>query len=144
MVGMLLVSHGKMAEGMMDTLGMVMGKQERLDHVSLVMGEDYDVFESEICDKIRELNDGDGVLVLVDLFGASPFNVSQKAAHALEAEGIKVGILSGMNLGMVVEALAMRQGTSLDDVLAIAMNAGRTGIDVPARPETAQDDGDDY
>ncbi len=143
MVGILVVSHGKMAAGMLDTLGMVMGEAEKLDSVSLVMGEDYDLFESEITGKLRALDDGDGVLALVDLFGASPFNVTQKAAHALEPEGVKVRIVSGMNLGMLVEASSMRAGSTLEDLAKTAIDAGRMGIDEPARA-VAEDDGDDY
>lgn len=143
MIGILVVSHGKMAAGMLDTLGMVMGEAEKLDSVSLVMGEDYDVFEAEITEKLRALNDGGGVLALVDLFGASPFNITQKAAHTLEAEGVKVRIVSGMNLGMLVEAASMRDGSTLEDLVEAAKTAGRMGIDEPARA-VAEDDGDDY
>lgn len=140
MVGILVVSHGKMAAGMLDTLGMVMGEAEKIDSVSLVMGEDYDVFEAEIIKKIRTLDEGDGVLALVDLFGASPFNVTQKAAHTLEDEGVKVRIVSGMNLGMLIEASSMRAGSTLEDLVETAKQAGRMGIDEPARVEVAEED----
>ena len=142
MVGILVVSHGKMAAGMLDTLGMVMGEAEKLDSVSLVMGEDYEVFEAEITEKLRALNDGDGVLALVDLFGASPFNVTQKAAHALESEGVKVRIVSGMNLGMLVEASSMRAGSTLDELAKTAIEAGRMGIDEPVQVALDEDDED--
>lgn len=142
MVGILVVSHGKMAAGMLDTMGMVMGEAEKVDSVSLVMGEDYEVFEAEITQKLRELNDGDGVLALVDLFGASPFNVTQKAAHALEPEGIAVRIVSGMNLGMLIEAASMRDGASLADLVEMAKQAGAMGIGEPA--VAVATDEDDY
>ncbi|MDO4428816.1 MAG: PTS sugar transporter subunit IIA [Atopobiaceae bacterium] len=142
MIGILVVSHGKMAAGMLDTLRMVMGEAEKLDSVSLVMGEDYEVFEAEITERLRALNDGDGVLALVDLFGASPFNVTQKAAHALEPEGVKVRIVSGMNLGMLVEASSMRVGSTLDELAKTAIEAGRMGVDEPVQVVANEDDED--
>lgn len=142
MVGILLVSHGRMAEGMLDTLGMVMGEAEQLDHVSLVMGEDYEVFESQIAQKTRDLNDGDGVLALVDLFGASPFNVTQKVAHALEGEGVRIRIVSGMNLGILAEAVSMREGSTLEGLVNVAMEAGHRGIGEPVQVVDDENDGD--
>lgn len=142
MVGILVVSHGKMAAGMLDTLGMVMGEAERLDSVSLVMGQDYEVFEAEIAEKVRALDDGDGVLALVDLFGASPFNVAQKVAHLLEPEGVKVRIVSGVNLGMLVEASSMRAGSTLEELVETAKEAGHMGIGEPV--VVVDEDDEDY
>ena len=101
MTGILVVTHGKMAEGMLDTLDMIMGTLEYVDYASLVRGEDCENFEKNIENKVRALNNGDGVLILVDLFGASPFNVSQKVTKKLEAEDIKTKIVSGVNLMML-------------------------------------------
>lgn len=140
MVGILVVSHGKMAEGMLDTMGMVVGEMDQVSYTSLAMGEDFDVFELKVADKIRSLDDGTGVLVLVDLYGASPFNAAQKAAHFLESEGIAVRILSGVNLGMLVEAVAARNGITLAELAEMAKEAGRMCIGEPVQVAVDEDD----
>lgn len=76
MVGILLVSHGKMAEGMLDSMKLIMGDCEQLQAVSLQAGEDFEDFRAKLMKTIRSVNSGDGVLVFVDLYGASPFNAS--------------------------------------------------------------------
>ena len=76
MIGMLLVSHGRMAEGMLDSLELIMGSCDQMHTVSLCAGEDFESFRAKVMEAIRQLDSGDGVLVFVDLYGASPFNAS--------------------------------------------------------------------
>ena len=71
MIGMLLVSHGRMAEGMLDSLELIMGSCDRMHTVSLCAGEDFESFRAKVMEAIRQLDSGDGVLVFVDLYGAS-------------------------------------------------------------------------
>ena len=100
MIGMLLISHGGMAEGMLDSMELIMGSCEQMHTVSLCAGEDFESFRTKVMDAIRLLDSGDGVLVFVDLYGASPFNAAVYAAARMAQEGRNVRVLAGMNLAM--------------------------------------------
>ncbi len=141
MIGILVVTHGKMAEGMLDTLDMIMGTLEYIDYASLVRGEDYESFENNIENKIRALDNGDGVLILVDLFGASPFNVAQKISKKLEAEDIKTKIVSGVNLMMLLEAGSNRSYQTLEELVETIKESGKDGILEPIM--VIEEDGDE-
>ena len=98
MIGMLLVSHGRMAEGMLDSLELIMGSCDRMHTVSLCAGEDFESFRVKVMEAIRQLDSGDGVLVFVDLYGASPFNASVYAVARMAQEGISVRAVSYTHL----------------------------------------------
>lgn len=143
MVGILIASHGGMAAGMLDTLGMVLGEQESVGSVSLSMGQDFSDFEADLARAVSALDDGDGVLILVDLLGASPCNAAQRVAHAAAADGREARVVAGMNLGMLVETALARTGMTLGELVDVARDAGRAGIDAPM-PAALDDEGDDY
>lgn len=140
MIGILVVTHGQMAEGMLDSLDMVMGSMEAVDFISLNRGEDYEIFEKNMENKIKTLQQGDGVLILADLFGASPFNAAQKAAKKLEAEGIQSKIISGANLAMLLEACSNRMMSNLEEVFEAVKASGKESI---AEPVMVAEEGDD-
>ncbi|MDM8293042.1 PTS sugar transporter subunit IIA [Faecalicoccus pleomorphus] len=74
MIGVLIVSHGRLAEGMKDSIQMIMGEVEQVSTIGLFTDTDLEQFKDEIKNEILKLDTGDGVLVFVDLFGASPAN----------------------------------------------------------------------
>ena len=142
MVGVILISHGKMADGMKDSAELIFGNTEEVTTASLVAGQDFDVFKKEVFDKIESADTGDGVLVFVDLFGASPYNASMFAKKELEAKGKKIRVITGMNLSMILEVLPMRSALNLEALVQMALNSGREGIQEPILIGT--DEGDDY
>ena len=143
MIGMLLVSHGRMAEGMLDSLELIMGSCDQMHTVSLCAGEDFESFRAKVMEAIRQLDSGDGVLVFVDLYGASPFNASVYAVARMAQEGISVRVLAGMNLAMLLETAAMRVSSSLQELVAIAGAAGLDGISEPLVVKE-EENGEDY
>ena len=142
MIGLLLVSHGRMAEGMLDSLDLIMGKPEYMNSVSLVAGEDFEVLKQELTKEIRRLHDGDGVLVFVDLFGASPYNAAQYVSMQFQQEGLPVRIVTGMNLAMVLESAALRSSLSLDALVETAKASGKDGIQEPILLSDEESEGD--
>ncbi|MBO0409480.1 PTS sugar transporter subunit IIA [Enterococcus hulanensis] len=131
MVGVLLISHGKMAEGIKDSIELIMGETKALDTASLVAGQDFEAFKKEVNEKIWQLNDGKGVVVYVDLFGASPYNATMFSFQALQNEGIEIRVLTGMNLPMIMEVLAMREVLTLDELVQMGLRSGKDGIQEP-------------
>lgn len=104
MIGVLVATHGEMAKGIFDAIDMICGTQEKFQIVSLKRGQDAESFGEEIGEIITELNDGDGVVILVDLLGATPMN--QSALNLYKSETVEV--ITGVNLPMVVTATMER------------------------------------
>lgn len=121
MVGILLVSHGMMAEGMMDSISMFFGENvPQLDYMRLRMDSNADEFGQEMAKKVAELNQGDGVIIFADLFGGTPCN------QALRLVSEEVSLIAGMNLPMVMEFLGTREFSDLD--AAALVEAGKNAI----------------
>jgi PTS system mannose-specific IIA component len=124
MIGIVLVSHGEMALGMLDAARMIVGEQERTLAVSLNEMDDVEGLMDRIAAAVDEVDMGDGVLLLVDAFGASPFNAS--ARLAMQRKNTEV--ITGMNLPMLLELAVQRDGQSLDGLVKIALEAGKSSI----------------
>jgi mannose PTS system EIIA component len=124
LVGIVLVSHGNMAEGMIDAARMIVGEMESVLAVSLQEMDAIEDLMGRIDAALSEVDTGDGVLILVDAFGASPFNVS--ARLALQRE--KTEVITGMNLPMLLELAVQRQDQDLEAVTQIAFEAGSASI----------------
>jgi PTS system mannose-specific IIA component len=124
LVGVLVVAHGEMASGLLDAARMIVGDQEALLALSLQEMEDVEGLMDKVEQAISQIDTGEGVLVLVDLPGASPFNAS--ARIAMQREGIEV--VTGVNLPMLAELLVMRDGSSLEECVDIAKEAGISGV----------------
>ncbi|WP_019554029.1 PTS sugar transporter subunit IIA [Propionispira raffinosivorans] len=127
MVGVLIATHGRMSEGMLDSVTLIMGEPEQYKTLSLKHGDDIGVFRNEIKDAIIKLDTGDGVLVLTDLFSASPYN--QSAMLLPELKEHKYRLISGVNLPMLIEIFSYRmRGIVLDKLVETAMQIGKDGI----------------
>jgi PTS system mannose-specific IIA component len=125
LVGILVVSHGNMAEGMIDAARMIVGIMEGVASVSLKEEDAVEDLMGRIEAALNEVDQGDGALILVDAFGASPFNAS--ARLALNRKN-KVEVITGMNLPMLLELAVQREGQDLKMVTQIALEAGTTSI----------------
>lgn len=128
MAGILLVTHGEMANGIMNSLSLIMGEQENYLTMGLKHGDDIGEFNEQIQKGIVELDQGKGVLVLVDLFSASPYNQAAMCFNQLQGAH-HYRLISGVNLPMVVEAFNQRLiGSDLETMYQAAMQAGQEGI----------------
>lgn len=124
MIGFLVVTHGEMAPGLIDGLEMIVGRQAQCETLTLGPGDAVDALKAKVEDAIARLDSGDGVLVFVDVLGASPFNVSAEAAW----EEPTVDVISGVNLPMLLEAAMVRDSLSLPELAALARDSGQSGI----------------
>ena len=125
MVGIVIVTHGDMAEGVLDAARSVTGHSQGSAAVCLRDGDSVDELGPRIAAAVDHVNEGDGVLVLVDMWGASPFNAS--ARLALKGRH-PIDVIAGVNLPMVVELLEERTAKSFDELVAIALQAGSEGV----------------
>lgn len=104
MVGIVLLSHGEMANGMLNSAGMFFGETElqQVATVSLLPADSPEDFDVKLADAIASVDTGDGVVILCDLLGGTPCN---RAAYKCSE---KVQVITGMNLSMFMELLGSR------------------------------------
>jgi len=124
LVGIVVVSHGDMAEGMIDAARMIVGNMECVTTVSLKESDAVEDLMGRIEIALNEVEQGEGALILVDAFGASPFNASARLAMGRN----NVEVISGMNLPMLLELAVQREGQDLAAVTQIALETGTTSI----------------
>ncbi|GAA0202087.1 PTS sugar transporter subunit IIA [Selenomonas dianae] len=127
MFGIIVGTHGIFAEEILKSCEMICGEQKNVQSVTLVPGEGLDDVVKKYEAAIAELDCTDGLLFLNDLFGGSPYN----AACRLVAENEAYGIVTGVNLPMLIEMVSTQCVSGKYDILALmeqACEAGKNGI----------------
>ncbi len=123
MIGVLLVSHGKMAEGVLDAAGMFVPDMPQAEAVSLSPSDSPEEFAARLREALGRVDTGDGAVILADLKGGTPCN------QAALLTGERVRLLAGMNLALVMEVLLGREGAAGARELAeSAMEMGKDAM----------------
>lgn len=122
MIGVLLVTHGAFGEHLLHAAQTILGPQEGCAVVPVDDTRPMDAVLEDIKNHVRRLDRGSGVLILTDMFGGTPSNLS---LSLLLQE--KVEVVSGVNLPLLLKALTCRTG-SLNQVALEAKSAGKQGI----------------
>ena len=125
MIGIVLVSHGHLAQEFAKALEHVVGLQEKLVIISLFPNDDIETKRKEILSAVQQVEVGQGVVILTDMFGGTPSNL----AHSL-LEGRNVEIVAGMNLPLLIKLVSVRKATTLHEAVLLAQEAGRKYIHV--------------
>ncbi len=125
MVGILLMSHGKMAEGMLDSCKLFFGDDvQNIKALCLKPEDDPEQFDDRIREAIKEIDDGSGVIAMCDLLGGTPSNRSVYCMND------RFQIITGMNFTMLLELLGKR--LTVDDLTELditeLMEVGKNGI----------------
>lgn len=128
MIGIVLVSHGNLANEFAKTLEHIVGPQENLMTVSLFPDDDMEVKRKEIQNAVQQVGGNQGVVILTDMFGGTPSNL----AHSL-LKGQNVEIVAGMNLPLLVKLVSSRKTKSLHESVLLAQEAGRKYIHVASQ-----------
>lgn len=124
MVGIIVTGHGNFATGVLSAAKLIAGTPEKLIGIDFTENDTVETLEEKIKKGIEELNTEE-ILVLADLAGGSPFKVSATIGVSSD-KNIKV--LSGTNLGMIIETALLRDGKNLEEVVAFAKESGVTSI----------------
>ena len=123
MIGILIVSHGAFGESLIHSASHVLGKRPLfLRQVGVTVHDDPDAILPVAEDLIRFLDQGQGVLVLTDIYGATPANIATRVLKPGRVEGI-----AGVNLPMLIRALTYRE-EPLESVLAKALEGATEGV----------------
>ena len=123
MIGLLLVSHRRLAEEMKAVMEHVVGPQEQVETVNIFPTDDMERRRAEIQEKIEKLNTGDGVIVLTDMFGGTPSNLAISMMNHGHIE-----VLAGMNLPMLIKLAQVRATKTLNEATLSAQEAGKKYI----------------
>ena len=123
MIGILIVSHGAFGESLIHSASHVLGRRPLyLRQVGVTVHDDPDAILPVAEDLVRHLDQGDGVLVMTDIFGATPSNIAARLLRPGRVEG-----LAGVNLPMLIRALTYRD-EPLATVLAKALSGATEGV----------------
>ena len=128
MIGLVLVTHGRLAAEFVAALEHVVGPQERVRAVCIGADDDIEARRAEIVFAIREVDDGAGVVVLTDMFGGTPSNL---AISTMDRKGVEV--IAGVNLPMLIKLASLRATEPLPQAVAAAQEAGRKYINIASR-----------
>ena len=125
MIGIILVTHGRLAEHFIEAMEHVVGQQEAVATICIGPNDDMEQRRKDIADAIARVDTGKGAIILTDLFGGTPSNL---AISLLDAGRIEV--IAGINLPMLIRLAGARKSLDVVDAVAAAQTAGRNYITV--------------
>lgn len=133
MIGLVLVTHGRLAEEFLHAVEHVVGPQDNFETVCIGAEDDMEQRRRDIVDAVGRVDGGSGVIILTDMFGGTPSNL---AISVLE-EG-KVEVIAGVNLPMLIKLTSVRVGGDIKAALREAQDAGRKYINVASQVLTGK------
>jgi PTS system mannose-specific IIA component len=128
MIGLVLVTHGKLAVEFRAALEHVVGPQTHIETVSIGPDDDIEQRRQDILEAVAAVDSGVGVIVLTDMFGGTPSNLSISAM-----EEARIEVIAGINLPMLVKLARIREECPLPDAIKLAQEAGRKYIHVASQ-----------
>ena len=128
MIGLVLVTHGRLALEFIHAMEHVVGKQNQIEAVCIGPDDKMDVRRADIATAIAKVNAGQGVVILTDMFGGTPSNLS----ISLLQEG-QVEVVAGLNLPMLVKLARVRKDFPLLKAATSAQDAGRKYINIASQ-----------
>ncbi len=128
MIGLLIVTHGQLAQQLIAAVEHIVSRQEKLRAIAIGADDDMEERRQHIAHSLAELDSGAGVIILTDMFGGTPSNL----ALSMMGRG-KVEVVAGVNLPMLVRLAQVRAGHSLAEAAKAAAEAGRKYITIASQ-----------
>ena len=128
MIGLVLVTHGRLATEFRSALEHVVGPQQQLEAITIGPDDDVEQCRKDIAEAVKKVDSGHGVAILTDMFGGTPSNLAISCMSRP-----KVEVLAGINLPMLVKLAKVREERSLPDAIAMAQEAGRKYVTIASR-----------
>lgn len=127
MVGILVVTHRQLAEALLSTCDLILGHMEKVQAVSLEPNATPEEARQQISSACNQINSGQGVLILTDMFGGTPSNLSLSLLKNGQVE-----VVTGVNLPMLMKVASLRKNShrSLKEIALALKEAGQKGISV--------------
>ena len=128
MIGLVLVTHGRLADELINALEHVVGSQKNIASVCIGPDDDMERRRSDILKSVEKENDGAGVVVLTDMFGGTPSNLAISIMDKVPIE-----VIAGVNLPMFVKLASIRKTLNLGEAVARAQEAGKKYINIASQ-----------
>ena len=125
MIGLVIVTHGRLAEEFLFAMEHVVGPQRAVAAVCIGPEDDMELRRKDILRAVADVDQGRGVILLTDMFGGTPSNLAISVMEQTRAE-----VIAGLNLPMLIKLASVRGHASLQDAVAHAQDAGRKYISV--------------
>ncbi len=128
MIGMVLVTHGRLAEEFVAALEHVVGPQTNVVAIGIGPDDDMEERRAQIMDSARKADEGEGVVVLTDMFGGTPSNLAISIMDRANVE-----VIAGVNLPMLIKLASVRGKQALPEAVDSAREAGRKYINIASQ-----------
>jgi len=128
MIGIVIVTHGRLAAEFIAALEHVVGPQRNVVAVCIGPDDDMERRRQDILKSVVEVDEGDGVVLLTDMFGGTPSNLAISIM-----DKAKIEVIAGINLPMLIKLVSLRQTESLANAVRAAQEAGRKYINVASQ-----------
>jgi len=128
MIGLVLVTHGKLATELIGALEHVVGPQPNVTAVCIGPDDDMERRRAEILESAGKADEGDGVVLLTDMFGGTPSNLAISVMDKANVE-----VIAGVNLPMLIKLASVRKTEVLADAVESAQEAGRKYINIASK-----------
>src|SRR4051812_41368494 len=133
MIGIVLVTHGRLATEFLAALEHVVGPQKQIAAIDIGPEDDVEQRRLDIIAAVRQVDDGEGVALLTDMFGGTPSNLAISVMN-----GPTVEVVAGINLPMLVKLARLRSELPLPEAVLLAQEAGRKYINIASRVLSGQ------
>ncbi|PZQ80923.1 MAG: PTS fructose transporter subunit IIA [Ancylobacter novellus] len=128
MIGLVLVTHGRLASEFRAALEHVMGPQSQIEAITIGPDDDIEQRRTDIVEAVAAVNSGGGVVILTDMFGGTPSNLAISVMTSPDIE-----VVAGINLPMLVKLATVRGEIPMAEAVVQAQEAGRKYINVASR-----------
>lgn len=133
MIGLVFVTHGKLADEFRSAIEHVVGPQEQMETVCIDPDDDIEQRRDDILNSIKTVDSGKGAILLTDMFGGTPSNL----AISVMEQG-RIEVIAGMNLPLLIKLVSVRGDHTMSDALIEAQDSGRKYIHVASHVLAAE------
>ena len=123
MVGAVVITHGRLAEALVEAAEAITGKVEKVRSVSVASTDSTEVIRALVSSAVKEAGSGNGVVVFTDMFGGTPTNIALSLMNAGQVE-----VITGVNLPMLIKFVGHRSDKGLHELAAVLKGYGQKSI----------------
>ena len=142
---MIIATHGEMSNGIVSAADLIIGSTDNIKTLNLFQEDDVQDLNGKFLKEIKAVDQNEGIIIFVDLAGASLYNQAVLAVNSLaDEQKKKIHVVAGVNLPMVIDAINQRMiDASIEDAVASVVNVAQQGIVTWSAEDTDADDEDE-
>lgn len=123
MIGGIIVSHGRLAEEILNALTIILGEAPNIEAISIGWYDDVDESKKKISQSLKRVDQKNGVIIFTDMFGGTPSNLSYSFLKDNQVE-----IITGVNLPMLIKFVSLQRSNNLREVARKVVEQGKKNI----------------